>query len=95
MTDQMNRIPRFIVMTAAAAMPNSCRGVYCRVAVVETNQWQRPAFIGERARGCVRVVATWEKLNVGKTSACAYGRAMAKAEVLAAELNGQVAGKAA
>jgi hypothetical protein len=44
-------------------------------------------MLSERARGVVRVVATWEKLNVGKTARCAYQRALADAIELAAELN--------
>lgn len=82
----------FIVQTAAAQMPNSCWGVYKRVAVLEVEAGlERVSSISERARGCVRVVETWEKLNVGKTSRCAYSRALAAAQALAAELNAKMA----
>jgi len=86
-------IPRYVVMDASAHMPRSCWGRYRRVAVVEVDPDAlpegalAPAMISERARGCVRVVETWERLNVGKTGRCAYARALAEAEALAAELN--------
>lgn len=78
----------FIVQTAAAAMPGSCWGVYRRVAVLEVERGiSRVSSISAHARGCVRVVATWERLNVGHTERCAYRRALAEAERLAATLN--------
>lgn len=78
----------YIVMTAAAAMPATCWGKYRRVAVVEVEQgaaW--PAMISERARGVVRIVATWERRNVGTTERCAYARALTEAQELADKLN--------
>lgn len=78
------------VMTAAAAMPNSCWGTYRRVAVVEVATADTlPAMISERARGVVRIVKTWEKLNVGSTARCAYSRAVVAAEALVAKLVGE------
>ena len=59
---------RFIVMTASARMPSSYRGAYRRVAVVETSGVTEPKMISERARGCVRVVETWERCSVGTGS---------------------------
>ena len=80
-----------IVMTAAAQMPNSCWGKYRRVAVVEVELVDgapvKPKMISARARGVVAVRATWEKLNVGHTARCAFQRAVAEAEELAAEIN--------
>lgn len=82
--------PRYIVMSATAKMPSSCWGRYRRVAVVELEPdfLGRPKFIGNHARGVVRVVATWEKCHQGTTRRSAYGRALAEAEELARELNG-------
>jgi len=44
-------------------------------------------MISTHARGVVDVVETWERLNVGKTDRCAYARALAEAEALAAKIN--------
>jgi len=81
----------FIVATASAHMPNSCWGTYRRVAVLEIDPSATPAggpkMISERARGVVRIVETWEALNVGKTERCAYRVALAEAEAMAEHLN--------
>lgn len=76
----------FIVLTKAACMPNSCWGRYKRVAVIEVILGTVPKMISERAIGVVRIVETWERLNVGKTAASAYGRALAEAHELRAQL---------
>ena len=74
---------RFVIQTAAAKMPISCWGKYRRVAVLEiSSEIESAKMISERAKGVVRVVQTWEKLNVGKTKACAYQRALAEARAL-------------
>lgn len=72
------------IMTANESMPSSCRGQYRRVAVVETETDERPAMISKRARGLVRIISDYRRLNVGSTENCAYERALAKAK---AELN--------
>ncbi len=77
-----------IVMTASAHMPSSCKGTYRRVAVVEVaDPANPPKMISERAKGVVKIVRIWERLNVGKTTKCAYAVAFAEANALAAELN--------
>lgn len=79
---------RYIVKTAAACMPTTCWGTYRRVAVLEVeDRVEDVAMISERARGCVRVVETWERLNVGTTERCAYARALREAEALCDRLN--------
>lgn len=89
----MHKPTRFVVVSAAAAMPSSCWGRYRRVAVVEVDPARlpdgaaTPRMISERARGVVRIVRTWERLNVGATDRCAFGRAMAEAETEADRLN--------
>ena len=79
---------RFVVVSSAAAMPQSCWGVYRRVGVleVEASVDESRLTIDERRKGVVRVVTTWERLNVGTTARCAYQRALAEAEALAASL---------
>ncbi len=77
----------FIIQTASAQMPNSCWGTYKRVAVLEVaSNVQRASMISRRARDVVRVIDTWEKLNVGTTERCAYARALADAEALKSKL---------
>lgn len=77
---------RYIVMDAAAKMPLKCWGKYRRVAVLEVDCAGLPSMISDRARGVVRVVRTWEKLNVGSTDRCAFEVALAEAYALAAKL---------
>jgi hypothetical protein len=81
----------FIVMTAAAHMPSSCRGRYRRVAVVEVmsydlNHGNAPKRIDARDRRIFRVIDLG-KHSVGKTERCAYARALKQAEALAYRLN--------
>jgi hypothetical protein len=78
---------KYIVMTSCAKMPAKVRHPYRNVAVVETDGLGIPAFIGEHARHCVRVVRYWGRLNTGTTPRCAYRVALAAAESIAAELN--------
>lgn len=74
-------------------MPSTCWGRYARVAVLEVEVGTHPTMISERARGVVRIVETWEKLNVGTSERCAYQRALAEAEELAADLNASLGEK--
>lgn len=83
----MSKPTEYIVMTAAAYMPSSCWGRYGRVAVLEVEAGTKPRMISERARGVIRVVATWERQHVGKTERCAFMRSKAEAEALAAKMN--------
>jgi hypothetical protein len=83
--------PRFVVLTASARC-SAKYGIYRRVAVVEAYGVSSPdqiKMISSRARGVLRVVKTWERLNVGRTEKCAYRRALNAAEELAAVLNDQ------
>ena len=51
--------------------------------VIEGRRPRRgPAMISERARGVVRIVATWERRHVGSTERCAYIRAIGEAQSL-------------
>jgi len=78
---------KYIVMTASAKMPSSCMGRYARVAVVEVRKGSDPRIISERCKDVIRIVQTWEHLNVGKTEKSAYHRALKEAEMLRAALN--------
>ena len=82
----------FIVKHSAAKMPMSCWGRYRRVAVLEVEaDYDEVPMISERAKGVVRIVATWEKLNDGTSERCAFRVALAEAEEMADELNGVTA----
>lgn len=89
---------RAIVMEASTTPSANCWGKYKRVAVVVVDadvlrEFDRafPACISARARGVVRIVRTWEKLNVGTTDRCAYRRALDDAEELAEQINAELA----
>jgi len=77
----------FIVQTASAKMPAKVKAQYRRVAVLEVVPGAQPKMISRRARGVVRIVQTWERQHVGLTDRCAYQRALAEANALAARLN--------
>ena len=82
----------YIVQTAAAKMPTSCWGTSRRVAVLEVEDGvESVAMISERAKGVVRVVETWERLNVGTTDRCAYEMALAEAYAMITELEARAA----
>lgn len=78
----------FIVQTKSACMPQNCWGKYRRVAVLEVPEdvWEVP-MISNRAKDVIRVVRTWERLNVGTTDRCAYQQALHDAENLCEALN--------
>lgn len=85
---------RYQVLTACAAMPNSCRGHYRRVALVECDTdvlsaagLLRPAIITDRAVGVVEIVQTWERRFAGSTEGCGYMRALRAAETEATVRN--------
>ena len=87
LTDGRWHGPReFIVRTASAQMPSSCRGRYGKVAVLEIEAGSQPAMISERAKGVIRIVRIWDKCSMGGPKS-AFGRAKAEAETLCAELN--------
>ena len=79
---------RYILLDKAASMPQSCKGQYRRIAIVELDDsGVVPQMISERARGCKRIVSLWDKLSVGKTDRCAYKVALAEAQAELATLN--------
>lgn len=77
----------YIIQCASAQMPSTCWGRYRRIAVLEVEPGiDRVSMISERARGCIRVVRTWERLHCGKTERDAYSRAWREAEQLIEQL---------
>lgn len=86
----MNNANRFIVMTAQAAMPRSCYGNYRKVAVVETDGIHMPRQIHPNHNAVKRIVACFDRLNVGRTERSAYYVCLAKAKAIAAEMNAAI-----
>jgi len=87
MTTTTTTVPRYVVLTAAAHMPNSCWGRYGKVAVVETDGKGMPCRIDERLNCVKRIVEIWDRQNIGITDRCAFARAKREAEELANRLN--------
>ena len=75
----------YVILEASAKMPSSCKGRYARIAVCEVVAGTRPKMISERARGMVRIVATWERVHVGGERS-AYAVAMRDAQEYVAKL---------
>ena len=76
------------VVTSAAQMPNSCRGVYQRIGLLEVDHHEQPVdYVPTRIAEIngLRIVATWEGCNVGKTEACAAAKAKRDAAAMADE----------
>lgn len=83
--------PRYIVMTAKACMPGSCKfGDYRKVAVIEREGDLIPSQIHPNHRAVRRIVRVWDRLNNGSTSRCAYQVALAAARELAVEFNATI-----
>jgi hypothetical protein len=86
-----------ITMTASTTPSARCWGKYKRVAVVIVDRdalraegRELPASISKHSRGVVRIVQTWENCNVGTSERCAYRRALAEAEQVAARINAEL-----
>lgn len=77
------------LLVSSAQMPNSCKGVYKRIAILRVDHHERPiGFVPKTIREMrgVEIVRTWERLNVGTTERCAYKLALREAETALAEL---------
>jgi len=88
---------RYMLLDKSAKMPSKCKGQYRRLAIVELNpaaimaarlagQQITELRIDPRDKRILRIIATWERLNVGITDRCAYGRALADAKAMLARL---------
>lgn len=74
---------KLIIKSSCAKMPASCWGKYKRIGVLEVeDDTKKVAMISKRAKGVIRVVRTWENLNVGKGVRDAYSRALSEANDL-------------
>lgn len=79
----------YIVKTASVSMPAKVRSPYRRVAVLEVEDGVASvSMISSRARGVVRVVHTWERLNVGRNVRSAFAVALRHARNMAEDMNG-------
>ena len=78
---------KYIVMTAEAKMPSKCRGKYGRIAIVETDGINLPKQINPTHKSVIRIVRSWERLNIGKTDKCAFKKALIEANDICKELN--------
>src|SRR5215472_5928441 len=79
----------FVVHTACASMPSSCRGRYRKVYVIQVmsydwNRGWRPTAVTNKG---VRLIRDYGPQSVGKTERCAYQRALKHAEAYAQQLN--------
>lgn len=78
---------KFVVKVSSAKMPNSCKGRYQRIAVLEVVDGYDPPAI-RLCRGVHRIVRTWERCHAGNgTGNTAAARAYAEAVALATQLN--------
>ena len=82
---------KYIVQTSAAAMPNSCWGVYKNVAILEVpaSLVGRASMISERSRNVVAIYWHSGPLNCGTTPRAAHQNALAWAHKRASELNSE------
>ena len=80
----------YIIMTASETMPKSCKGIYRRVAIVETDGVTTPKQIHPLHKAVISIPYQWRRLNVGKTNRCAYQRALCEAQTILNKLNGGV-----
>lgn len=82
----------WIVMTASAHMPQSCKGRYRKIALVELKSswdarpYNQPKAIDSRNSKIARIIQMGNH-SVGKTERCAYARVLKEAERRASELN--------
>jgi hypothetical protein len=86
-----------IVMSASCTPAANCWGRYKRVAVVLVDRdalrelgREFPTMISKHAKGVVRIVRTWNNMNVGTTVNCAYQRALIEASNLADKINDEL-----
>ena len=90
--NQQNQHCDYIIQTASAHMPGSCKGHYKRIGLLCVDKGVKcVSMISPRAKGVRHVVETWERLNVGHTDRCAYQRALKEARDKQARCRGRVA----
>ena len=68
----------YIVKTSSAKMPNSVKGQYRHVAILEIEDgFDDVSMISERAKGVRRIVTHYGPHHVGRTDRCAFRVALA------------------
>ncbi len=82
----MRKNSEFVILSSAAKMPAGCWGEYRRVGLLEVRKGFKPKQISQHPKGVIRIIKTWEKLNVGKTNRCAFQKALEEAESLCAKM---------
>lgn len=79
--------PLYIVMTSSASAKGKWTHAARNVAVVKTNEENWPKRIDIRDPAILKIVARWDRLNIGKTERSAYQRYLKEAEAYCAQLN--------
>ncbi len=75
------------VISSADSIPGDW-GSYRRIGLVELDgSGKTPCMISARARGCKRVIQTWDRLNNGKTENCKFQKTLAYALELLSEMS--------
>ena len=68
--------------------PRGGYGNYAKIGLLEVEPGTtHVSMISDRAKGVIRVVATWPGLYRGKTDACAFSVALEEARLLCDRLN--------
>jgi len=80
----------WIVMTAAAHMPSSCRGNYRKIALVEVKDIKEMPFRIDSRDSRILQIIQMGNHHFGKTARCAYQRELAAAKARCDELNSQL-----
>lgn len=71
----------YAIIISQAKMPATCWGRYYRIGLVRyPADGHTPKIIRGSSKRGHEVLRTWEKLNAGTTSRCAFERALAEAE---------------
>ena len=82
----MNAGRHYLIRESVTPTPGR-HGSYVRLGLLEVEPGvESVAMISPHARGVVRVVRTWERLNAGTSARCAAARARVEAEERKAEL---------
>ena len=75
------------VISSADSIPGNW-GSYRRIGLVELDgSGITPCMISARAKGCKRVIQTWDRLNDGKTESCRFQKTLAHVLELLSEMS--------
>jgi hypothetical protein len=78
----------FIIKESCAQMPGSCKygsGEYIKIGLMQMEQGVKPSMISDRAKGCIKVLAVWDRVHDGTTERCESYRIRQQANSLQAE----------